>query len=106
MEACQGHMGSISLANRLSLWTLMLQLVLSLMAASASNPGLKLRVSQSGLNYAAVIALDVLRNKLINMRLDIHDSGRHSWAIGDTEWNTNNYKVIQKFSSQFCSSIW
>ena len=59
---------------------------------SSSNPGLKLRLSQRGLNYGGAVAVDIL-TKLVG---EIHipdQSGRAKLPIGHVDYTVSNIKV-------------
>jgi hypothetical protein len=64
----------------------------------AVNPGLKARVSQAGLNYAAQVAVDVLASRL--QQITIPDqTGSADIKIGKVNYEFKNMKVFLFFCS-------
>ena len=58
----------------------------------AVDPGLKVQLSQTGLNYAASVALDILTVKLQQASLP-DQSGTADLVVGEVEYEFKNMKV-------------
>ena len=59
----------------------------------ATNPGLKIRLSQPGLNYAATVAVQTLSAKVRGASLP-DQSGRAHTPVGHVDYEVKNTKVI------------
>ena len=59
----------------------------------ASNSGLKIRLSQPGLNYAATVAVQTLSAKVRGASLP-DQSGRAHTPVGHVDYEVKNTKVI------------
>lgn len=66
--------------------------------AGAVKPGLKARVSQTGLNYAATVAVDVLATRLQQVTIP-DQSGRADIKIGKVDYEFKNMKVDLIYST-------
>lgn len=72
-------------------------------SSSASNPGLKIRVSRAGLEYAANVAVDDLSERV--KRVAIRDQKSSAdVSIGRVEYEITNIKV--RLHSRWCLSMW
>lgn len=60
---------------------------------SAAKPGLKIRLSQLGLNYGASIAVDVLRAKLRQIKIRDCNGSSKIPAIGKIDYYISNITV-------------
>jgi len=58
----------------------------------ATNPGLKIRLSQSGLNYAGTVAVQQMSTKVRGASLP-DKSGRADTGIGHVDYEVKNMKV-------------
>jgi len=58
----------------------------------ATNPGLKIRVSQPGLNYAATVAVQQMSDK-VRGRLLPDQSGQSRTALGKVNYEVKNARV-------------
>ena len=57
-----------------------------------TNPGLKIRLSQPGLNYAARVAVQKLSTKVQGVSLPDQSGSSHT-PVGRVEYQVNNMKV-------------
>lgn len=72
--------------------TFILFLTEAIDSSSASNPGLKIRVSRAGLDYAANVGVRVLSERAKRVQIsDLKDSAEVS--IGRVEYEITNIKV-------------
>jgi len=81
---------SVSLFDMSTSYLLLLSLCCSLV--DARNPGLKIRLSQPGLNYAAKVAVQKLSAKVQGASLPDQSRGGNS-VVGDVRYNVSNIKV-------------
>jgi len=59
----------------------------------ATNPGLKVRLSQAGLNYAARIAVEKVSPRVQGAKLPDHEGKRKVALIGVIPYGVTNMKV-------------
>ena len=59
----------------------------------ATNPGLKIRLSQPGLNYAATVAAQTLSAKVRRAPLPNQSGSAHT-PVGDVSYEIKNMKVV------------
>jgi len=58
-----------------------------------TNPGLKIRLSQSGLNYAATVAVQELSTKVRGASLPDKSGNAHVTVIGNVDYEVKDTKV-------------
>lgn len=57
------------------------------------NPGLKMRLSQTGLNYAASVAVDVLAPFVVQIKLSDREGSATVPVVRRVDYRINNIKV-------------
>jgi len=63
-----------------------------LTASIATVPGVKIRISQAGLNYGATVAVDVLSARVTGLSVpNVHESAK--WTVGDVNLQVTNMRV-------------
>lgn len=81
------------------LWVFMALVVCGNWVRSQVNPGLQFRLSQSGVDYAAEVAVDMLYAEA--QKIQISDlSGSKSVVIGTVEYAVTNIRVCRH--QQYC----
>jgi len=58
-----------------------------------SNPGLKIRISQPGLNYGASVAVTVLATKVIAIRIPDQSGSDTVPVVGRVDYTVSNIQV-------------
>lgn len=80
--------------------SLLVLILLTIFQAESVNPGAKIRLSQSGLNYGAQVAVDILNDKITKFKIpDLKNNV--DFAGGKVEYEVKNIKItgIKKPSS-------
>jgi len=86
---------SVSLLGMSTSYLLLLSLCCSLVGAT--NPGLKIRLSQPGLNYAARVAVQKMTAMVHGASLPRQSGGANMW-VGNVNYEVKNMRVSSSYS--------
>jgi lipopolysaccharide-binding protein len=69
-------------------------IVVSTVTGQLLNPGAKVRLTQSGLNYAANVAVDVMAREIRGKAIP-NQSGRNNMDVGKVNWEIKNIQISE-----------
>ena len=67
--------------------------------SNAVNPGIKLRVTKSGLNYAKEVAVDILAKKVMSLKIPDQSGTKEFW-FGEVTYELSDMSVCLLYKRQ------